>query len=130
MKVFPPIVVVVISVYAATTQAQSSASGLVEFKPDRMKFPSVAMGRCRPKKIEAINNTGAAIPNPGFRVEDSSVFRMQKRGKCPNPLEPGQTCRAYVNFCPPLFHTYQATLSFSGSEHKIQLIGRGFQGGR
>ena len=114
-------------IYAVPVTAQDTTSGQVEFKPEQMRFPSVAMGQCRPKKIEAINNTGAAIANPGFRVEDSNVFRVQKRGKCPNPLEPGQTCRGYVNFCPPLFHTYEATLLFSGSTQKIQLIGRGFQ---
>lgn len=102
----------------------------VRFKPEQLNFSSVGMGKCRPRKIEAINSTDSAIPDPEFRIEEGVAFVLQKRGKCPNPLEPGRTCRAYVNFCPPLFYMYTDTLTFSGSDRKIPLSGRGHGGGR
>jgi hypothetical protein len=108
-----------------------NSSGDIQFKPDPLKFPSVAMDQCRAKKIEAINNTSSPIKDPIFRVEGSNDFSVKRRlKKCPNPLEPGQSCSVYVEFCPPLFHTYEGALVFSGSEYRIPLRGRGFQSGR
>ena len=128
MRVVPFIAIIVMLFLNGFAYAQ--ISGEIRFKPDALKFSSVGMGKCRPRKIEATNDTDSAIADPSFRIEEGSAFILQKRGKCPNPLEPGQTCRAYVNFCPPLFHTYRGTLFFSGSDQNIPLSGRGHGGGR
>ena len=115
----------------ATAAAQSTSSDFVEFKPGKLKFSSVLMGRCKPRKIDAINTSGSTIQAPVFQVEEGGeVFSLQKRGKCPDPLDPGETCRVYVNFCPGMFGRYKGTLVFSASDRQIQMTGSGTQGGR
>lgn len=125
------IITVTTALFSSGFVHAQNTSGDIRFKPDPLKFPSVAMGQCRSKKIVATNNTSSPVIDPTFRVEDSNDFSVKRRFmKCPNPLEPGQSCRVYVEFCPPLFHTYEGALVFTGSEHRIPLTGRGFQGGR
>ncbi|MDJ0955907.1 MAG: hypothetical protein QNI91_03560 [Arenicellales bacterium] len=100
-------------------------SGGIQFKPDRLSFGTASVTVCRPKKIEATNLTMTAISNPEFRVVDSKAFKVQSRFKCPDPLEPGETCRGYINFCPPYYEVYEGTLVFTGSEQKIPMTGEG-----
>lgn len=112
-------------------QGQDESATQVRFKPEKMRFSSVLMGRCRPAKIDAINQTGSPIVDPSFQVvEGNDVFSLQNRGKCENPLGPGEKCRAYVNFCPGMFGKYKGSLKFSGSDRIIPLSGSAKQGGR
>ena len=100
--------------------------------PIRLSFRPWPWANAGRKKFTATNNTNALplkIPHSGWRIRLISRSRDGFK-KCPNPLEPGQSCRVYVEFCPPLFHTYEGALVFSGSEHRIPLTGRGFQSGR
>lgn len=118
-------------VTCTAVQGQDDSSGQVEFKPDKLRFSSVLMGRCKPRKIDAVNGTGAAIREPVFKILDGEdAFALQNRGTCPDPLEPGEACRAYVNFCPGMFGKYKGSLKFSGSDRTISLSGSGKQGGR
>ena len=104
--------------------AQDSSND-IQFKPLQINFGSVSVATCRPRKIEATNLTEAAISNPGFKVIDSGAFRLQSRFKCANPLEPGETCRGYVNFCPPYYEIYKGTLMFTGSDQRVVMTGEG-----
>lgn len=131
MKVVLTVAVTLILISSAQVWAQGDGLGKVKFKPEKLRYSSVLMGRCEPRKIEAKNNGDSAISDPAFRiVEGADVFSLQGRGKCPNPLEPGDTCRDYVNFCPDMFGRYEGLMVFTGSDRKIPLTGSANQGGR
>ena len=101
-------------------------SDSVQFKPTKLNYSSKLIDTCSPKKIQAINVGQFDIENPEFYLQGSDAFRIQKHfRKCPDPLGPGDKCRVYINFCASLEKTYEAILTFSGSEQVIQLKGSG-----
>ena len=127
LVIFLPITIIL---FLSTAQAQNSPSGSVEFKPQKLKF-KVVLDRCGSKKIKAVNNGATSIEDPMFEIEGTNEFRVDKTfQKCPNPLEPGQTCSVYIAFCPHRAGTSQANLIFSGSETDVSLTGRSRQTGR
>ena len=107
------------------SHVQAQDTNGIQFQPERINFSTVVVDACRPRKIEATNQTGSAILNPEFNVVESDAFYIQGRFKCPNPLEPGETCRGYVNFCPSYYGIYEGALVFTGSKQRIPLIGEG-----
>ena len=108
-----------------STYIQAQDTNGIRFKPERLNFNTASIGTCRPRKIEATNQTGSAISNPEFKVVDSKAFRVQSRFKCPNPLQPGKTCKGYINFCPPYYEIYEGALVFTGSKQRVIMIGEG-----
>jgi hypothetical protein len=112
-----------------TISFRDALSDTVQFKPDKLNYNSALMDTCRPKKLQVINTGQTVIENPVFQLQDSGVFHIQEKFRnCPDPLEPGQKCQIYIDFCPPLAKRYETTLTFSGSQQKIQLKGRGSVG--
>jgi hypothetical protein len=105
----------------------------VEFTPSKLNFGSKNVDACTPgKKIKAKNVSDIDISNPQFSIEGGKEFSIQSTfRKCPDPLKPGQVCSIYINFCPPLYQKYEATLVFSGSTQTVPMVGRGrTSGGR
>ena len=141
MKLSTLIAVSAMMFACGTAQSQNTAKG-IEFVPDRLEYRPFFKGSCLGMKIKAKNNTGAAIKDPMFDVVDWTTWdctvspcrRMSgpdvrayyvskaSKKKCPNPLEAGQACQATIRLCPPLFHSYEANLMFSGSDRKVPLI--------
>lgn len=130
------------AVLVSTAVRGQDPSGGIEFKPDRLEYRPFFKGSCQGMKIKAKNNTGTAIKDPMFEVVDWTTWdcttspcrRMSgpdvrayyisksAKKKCPNPLQSGQSCQATIRLCPPLFHSYEANLMFTGSNHKVPLI--------
>jgi hypothetical protein len=112
-----------------TVSIRDALADTVKFKPEKLNYNSALMDTCRPKKLQVINTGQTAIENPVFQLQDSGVFHIQKSfKKCPDPVNPGEKCQIYIDFCPPLAKKYETTLTFSGSQQKIQLKGRGSVG--
>ena len=112
-----------------TINIRDALSDTVQFKPDKLYYNSALMDTCRPKKLQVINTGQTAIENPVFQLQDSGVFHIQESFRnCPDPINPGKKCQIYIDFCPPLAKQYETTLTFSGSQQKIQLKGRGSAG--
>ena len=99
-------------------------AGQIEVSPKKLDFGTTAVGTCRPKKVEVRNDTGVAIKDPGFRIVGTETFFLQEQFACPKPLLPGDSCRVYVDFCPPLYVDYRGALAFSDSDETIPLLGR------
>jgi len=101
----------------------------VEFKPATINYRTVRIDSCKPSKIRAINKGKTVLENPEFQLQDSKVFRIQNNfKKCPNPLNPGDVCQIYIDFCPTLAKKYKTILTFSGSQHEIPVQGNGDAG--
>ena len=106
--------------------SQQAFSDPVQFTRQELKFPPQAEDTCGSKKVEVVNISNQPISNPGFRIEGSASFSVQRYfRKCPNPLGPGETCRVYVNFCPYLDRFYQALLYFEGTRVFLRMTGEG-----
>ncbi len=100
----------------------------VRFEPHELNFARTLEGECRPHKVVVINQSGAPIPSPGFSLEGDSVFMVQDHFRdCPDPLADGDTCRVYVNFCPPFGETYRGKLVFTPTGEYAAISGRGHQ---
>jgi hypothetical protein len=117
-------------VFLSLPDSHAQETATVKFEPEEMNFPTVLYSTCRPKKIEATNVSNTAIENPGFTVEGDPEFSVQQGfRKCPTPLEPGETCRVYVDFCPQAHQSYSASLVFAESDNIVPMAGRGSAGG-
>jgi hypothetical protein len=109
-----------------SAQAQSSASDPVKFKREALNFGSRLETTCTSRKIQAVNISDSPISDPGFTLENSEGFAIQPHfRKCPDPLEPGDTCRVYVNFCPDILGNYQSRLYFKDTSVYLELTGKG-----
>ena len=100
------------------------------FSHEKLDFGQVLVDTCRPKKIFVTNTTGRAIQDPRLRVEGSKEFKIQTRFRknCSNPMQPGERCKGYVDFCPSLYGNFSAILRFSGDGSGIPLHGEGMTG--
>jgi hypothetical protein len=106
--------------------SQDAYPDSVQFKPEKINYRNVRIDSCKPAKMRATNNGPMALENPQFQVQDSRSFRIQKNfRKCPNPLNPGDLCQIYIDFCPTLSKKYETILTFSGSQQQILLQGLG-----
>lgn len=103
----------------------------VEFKPSELNFGTKIADACTPgRKIKAKNVSDVEISNPQFVIEGANAFSIQTMfRKCPDPLKPGQVCSVYIDFCPPQYRKYEATLTFSGSSQTVPMVGAGRVGG-
>lgn len=109
-----------------SVQAQSSAPGPVKFKREALNFGSRLETTCTSLKVQVVNISDAPISDPGFTLDNPEGFAIQSHfRKCPNPLEPGDTCRIYVNFCPQLVGRYQSKLYFKDTSVYLDLTGKG-----
>lgn len=124
----PVVSALVLIAITSTTSAlaQNTGSGPVQFKRQVLDFGIQLESTCTSRKVQVTNVSEVAIPDPSFRTEDPRTFPIQPRfKKCPNPLNPGQTCRIYVNFCPLFERNYQTKLHFKDSGVYLPLRGRG-----
>ena len=123
--------VLIIFTITSTTSAlaQNAASDPVQFKRKFLDFGTRIESTCTSRKVQVTNISETAIPDPAFRTEDPKTFPIQQRfRKCPNPLKPGETCRIYVNFCPPFVGNYQTRLYFKDTSVYLPMGGRGRAG--
>ena len=97
------------------------------FSKESMSYGQVLVDTCRPKKIFVTNTTGSPIPDPRIYVEGSRDFKIQTtfRKKCGNPMQPGERCKGYVDFCPTFHGDVSAVLRFNGDGAGIPLYGEG-----
>ena len=97
------------------------------FSHEKLSFGQVLVNTCKPKKVVITNNTGSAIQDPRLTVEGSREFKIQTwfRKKCSNPMQPGERCKGYVDFCPSFHKQYSAVLRFSGDDTAIPIYGQG-----
>lgn len=139
--IWPLVILTAAAIHSGTVLGEDRDGG-IEFTPDRLEYRPFFKGSCLGMKIKARNNTGAPIGNPAFDVVDWTTWDCMSqpcrrlpgpdvrayyvskpsKKKCPNPLQPGQTCQATIRLCPPLFHSYEANLTFTGSDKKVPLI--------
>jgi len=109
---------------------QNAYPDSVEFKPAELNFRSVQMDNsCKPNKLKVINIGQTSIEKVEFELDGPKVFRIQKRfKKCTPPLNPGDVCQIYIDFCPDGVKNYEAILTISGSSQELVLKGRGKTG--
>ncbi len=106
--------------------AEQRQDGAVRFDPPVLNFGVVAEDNCKPHKVVAINQSEGPIAAPAFQLDGDRAFALQAHfRKCPDPLAVGESCSAYVNFCPRSHDTSHATLKFMPTGEAIKVIGKG-----
>ena len=100
------------------------------FSHEKLNFGQVLVDTCKPRKIVVTNTTGSAVQDPQLRVEGSKEFKIQTRFRknCSNPMQPGERCKGYVDFCPSFHGNVSAVLRFSGDDTGIPIYGQGNSG--
>ena len=100
----------------------------VRLEPANLTFGSLPMDVCRSHQLIATNIGDKPIPNPEFSVSEAGAFRIQPVRDVPDALLPGESCIVYLRFCPPLIGSFEAEVSFTGTQETIKVRGTGNPG--
>ena len=106
----------------------SASAETVRLEPASLTFGSLPMDICRSHQIVATNIGDKPIPNPEFSVSEAGAFRIQPPRDVPDALLPGESCIVYIRFCPPLIGSFEADISFTGTQETIKVRGSGNPG--